>query len=50
MGKALLLVVILALFAGNLYAQGGSSDMSQWVEGTEDADDGATRDYINRAA
>jgi hypothetical protein len=50
MKKALLLVAILALFTGNLYAQGGSSDKSQWVEGTEDADDGATRDYYNRAA
>ena len=50
MKKMFLAVVILALFSANLYAQQGSLGKSQWVEGTQDADDGATRDYYNRAA
>ena len=50
MQKMLLVVVIVALFAGTVFAQQGTSDKSQWVEGTQEADDGATRDYYNRAA
>jgi hypothetical protein len=38
------------LRAGSLHAQGTSLGKGQWVEGTQDADDGATRDYYNRAA
>jgi len=50
MKKVLLIVTILLLSAGNLYTQRALSDKSQWVEGTQSADDGATRDYYNRAA
>jgi hypothetical protein len=50
MKNLFLLVATLLLPVGSLYAQQASLDKSQWVEGTQDADDGATRDYYNRAA
>jgi len=49
MKKLLLVSATLILLVSNLYTQ-NPSDKSQWVEGTQAADDGATRDYYNRAA
>jgi hypothetical protein len=47
--KLLLVSTTLILSVSSLHAQ-DTSDKSQWVEGTQAADDGATRDYYNRAA
>ena len=56
-GPLVLLVIITGLFwepstaqQGDLVLAPGSLVKSQWVEGTQANDDGATRDYYNRAA
>ena len=43
----LFVILLLILFGENLHAQ---SSKSQWVEGMQATDDGATRDYYNRGA
>jgi len=46
--KLLLMIIFLVMSVVNLNAQ--QFDKGQWVEGTQSADDGATRDYYNRVA
>jgi hypothetical protein len=46
----LLILALVIASSGPATVSGAGNDPTQWVEGTQALDDGATRDYYNRAA